>query len=765
MKSLLVAIALVIVLRPSPVESASFPPPIGGERPVSESILSPAVGSQGQPHVASNGEVALAVWIDVKDGNWNVRGSILDDDGNPLSPPAGVYVDEQSFPKGLYWNGTEFIVLLTDGAKWTRIRIAADGTIIDKVVMSMPTVYQLGAISSDGQRLIFTAIKSDTVEVAIADRRGEMIGDVIRLPTVIGRFAWKTIAAVRGDEFVVLRLSRGTGDSSDVYADRIHMDGTIASSVLSNLVLANNEEYAMAGGPDGYLLVGQNVYDGTANAHRLAAGGMRVGSMSLAGSKDNRLINDYRPAVLRDDGRYLIAWHVASSDAESEIRVAELTDDASALAWNHPIAVWPGATSDIALAVGGSQRIVLASVSMRDSIAPADLYAIPLTPGLTARPSRVVARSQPAHLRIEAAAGDNGFGVAWVENGPDKMTHFLFRRFSRAGALQGDPVRLASVPYPWSSRWPDVAVASNGSVYLVLWSIEDTVWGRRMDAASGVWNDAEPFIVGKTWLTRLAVAAKTSEAVLPLNVREIARLRFDGDPVTIATTGLERPYAVSVTVATNGDGYLMAWVEVDTTCQFDPCTFRPLALMAARLAPDGTALDSEPIMLESGEMFPEDPSIAWAGDRYLVVWGAWVLEDYMATQIHGASVSAHGVVLEGSAPSTPGIALHAGLEDEAVPRVVADGDSFVLVNAAVTGHRTGADVDAVRFWFDTPLRTVSSLPRTVALPVGLADPFVAAAVRSDGTLFLGWIRLADDLAPRGYFQIFGEQERRRPVRR
>jgi hypothetical protein len=167
-------------------------------------------------------------------------------------------------------------------------------------------------------------------------------------------------------------------------------------------------------------------------------------------------------------------------------------------------------------------------------------------------------------------------------------------------------------------------------------------------------------------------------------------------------------------------------------------------------------------VLEGGDRFPEEPSIAWAGDRYFVAWDAWVLEDVIATRLHGATVSADGVVLEGSDPSTPGIALDAGEEDRVMPRVVADGDSFVLVSA---GFVRGSFVDAVRFQFDTPVRSIASLPRNTVLGEGLLDPSVATAVRSDGSHLFGWIRAAEDAAPRAYFQIFGEQERRRAVRR
>ncbi|MHB0972391.1 MAG: hypothetical protein ACYC7A_12740 [Thermoanaerobaculia bacterium] len=760
MKSFLVGIVLLVfpAFIAYPTEPASFPPPMGGAHAVSEGSLGPAFGFQGHPHIASNGEVAMAMWGDSKAESWGTRVSPIDANGNALDP-IGTLINDGGSPEGIYWNGTEFVALTIDGSKRTRVRLSPEGEIIDSVVLGMPVGFGLGAVSDDGQRLLF--VEWGGKRVAIADRHGEMGGAALALaPLPEGAVVRSWLAAERNGEFVVARFVSGASwpePTFDLIADRINTAGELISSVDTRLPVEFDENYVMAGGSDGYLFVTQKWTEPAVIAYRLDEAGVFTGSsITLVPYDPDHRRTYYKPAVVRDGSRFLVVWHMSFNHGESEVRIAEIPDGATS-ATSQRLAIWPGITSRIAFCVRGTQRIVLVSVSVLNTISPPDLYSIRVEPSLTGGPPRLVAASRTAQKRVEAAAGGNGFGVVWVEDGPDNATHVYFRRFSCAAMPQGAAIEVDRIPVgTYSLPYVPSAIVSNGQVYLLLWYGSAGVRGRRVDA-SGSWIDAEAFPVPAGFVPT-GVTAGTDEAGVASG-SGLLRIRFKGEPIAGVTKG-PGEYVYNAAIATNGEGYVVVWSEGYRGCNFT-CAIDPFQLLAARFSADGTLLDPAPIVLEDRVGHPDLPSVAWAGDRYLVVWSGWEV-------IHGATVSPDGVVLEGNPASTLGIPLderaHAG---GMIPRVVAQGDSFVMITSAKYQHSTPVRIGAlhgVRFRFDVPLRTVAELSRR-EIAERTHEEVPAAAAGSDGRLLVGWIGEGEtDGAPRAFFQIFGEQQRRRPAR-
>jgi hypothetical protein len=760
MMPLLAAIALVLftALPALSAEPPSFPPPVGGAHGVSESTFGPAVGDQGQPHIASNGEVAIAMWGDSKAESWGTRVSPIDANGNVLDP-IGTLINDGGSPEGIYWNGTEFVAMTVDATKRTRVRLTAEGQVIDSVVLGMAVGFGLEAVSDDGQRLLF--VERGGTRAAIADRHGELAGNPVTLaPLPTGAAVVRWIGAARSGEFLIARFVRSdtsSGSNLDLIADRVDGAGQLVSSTRTNLSVDFGENYVMHGGGDGYLFVTQKP---AVIAYRLDAAGVFTGTAItlVADDPDLRHIG-YKPAVVRDGSRYLVAWHMSFNHGESEVRIASIPDGTASVTESQRVGLWPGISAGVSLTAEGARRVVLASVNVLDTITGTDLYSIRITPSLAGEAPRLVAASRTAQKRIEAAAGDNGFGVIWVEDGPDSATRVFFRRFSRAGMPQGEPFEVDRIPAStYSLPYVESAIVSNGQVYLLLWYGSAGARGRRIDA-SGSWIDAEAFPLPFGFVPT-GVAAGTDEAAVASGAR-LLRIRFRGEPVAGTTTIPNREDTYNAAVATNGDGYLVVWSEGYRTCYFE-CYFDPFQLLAARFSADGTLVDPTPIVIEDRAGYPDLPSVAWAGDRYLVAWSGW-------GSVHGATVSRDGVVLDANPASMRGISL----DDRepvgnVIPRIVAQGASFVLVTSAKYQFSIPARIgslDGVRFRYDTPLRTVAGLPRrTIATRTYEEVPALAAG--SNGRLLVGWAAEAEpDLAPRVFFQIFGEQERRRAVRR
>jgi hypothetical protein len=275
--------------------------------------------------------------------------------------------------------------------------------------------------------------------------------------------------------------------------------------------------------------------------------------------------------------------------------------------------------------------------------------------------------------------------------------------------------------------------------------------------SGGTWIDAEAFPLTSKFVAPGVTAGREEVAVA--SPRMLERIRFSGEPI-VGTTTLPGEYAQNAAVATNGDEYLVVWSEATPPCQY-VCVPVPYQILAVRVSADGTLLDSVPIVLEDRAGYADLPSVAWAGDRYLVVWSD-------SGSVRGATLSPEGVVLDANPASMPGISL---LESDAdwdmLPRVVAEGNSFVLVASAKPRYQYDPrprPVEGVRFRYDTPLGTVGGVERkTIAERAYGVTPAVAAG--ADGRLLVGWIAEEEpDRAPRAFFQIFGEQQRLRAVR-
>jgi len=118
-------------------------------------------------------------------------------------------------------------------------------------------------------------------------------------------------------------------------------------------------------------------------------------------------------------------------------------------------------------------------------------------------------------------------------------------------------------------------------------------------------------------------------------------------------------------VCFDGSNYLVAWMS------WRGVAFDELDIWGARVTPGGVVLDPGgiPVCLEDGEQ--RDPSMAFDGSNYLVVWTDWRSEQY---DIYGARMTPGGVILDSS-----GIPIRTTAVGQWWPRVAFDGSDFVVV--------------------------------------------------------------------------------------
>lgn len=175
---------------------------------------------------------------------------------------------------------------------------------------------------------------------------------------------------------------------------------------------------------------------------------------------------------------------------------------------------------------------------------------------------------------------------------------------------------------PYAQYQP--AVAFDGTNYLVVW-LDAHIWGARV-TPTGVVLDTNQILISTT-----------------------------------PSTNYFQPLAV----AFDGSNYLVVWVDIRDTANMD--------IYGARVTPTGVVLDPNGIRISSSPYREEQPSIAFDGTNYLVVWVYWVNYGYEG-YIYGARVTPAGVVLDPN-----GIPISTAPVYRFHPSVAFDGTNYLVV--------------------------------------------------------------------------------------
>src|SRR5258707_6307113 len=136
------------------IAAPAFPPAISPEQPASAEAFGAAAGNQQTLAVASNGQIAFAVWFDQRRGATDLYGSRIDAGGVPLDP-LGILIATGATGGDVFWNGTAFVVIAERGIETTFSFVTPEGAITSR--KSKQIVNQLTATMGTGSdtRILF----------------------------------------------------------------------------------------------------------------------------------------------------------------------------------------------------------------------------------------------------------------------------------------------------------------------------------------------------------------------------------------------------------------------------------------------------------------------------------------------------------------------------------------------------------------------------------------------------------------------------------
>ena len=208
-------------------------------------------------------------------------------------------------------------------------------------------------------------------------------------------------------------------------------------------------------------------------------------------------------------------------------------------------------------------------------------------------------------------------------------------RFDSLGnVLDATPIELSPVMDDVNTTDPRQVAAGGASDYLVVYTQDQQVWGRRVSGAGAV-LDAAPFLISDGVLAR-SVNVVFDGANYAVFWSAAGRGRFTRvSPAGVVLDVPSVPLPVPPdTVAFNGTNHLVVWTDTQT----------PTTLRAIRLDKTGISLDDQAFIVSSGIGNRDTPAAASDGKEFLVAWRD--ARNGSPTAIYGARVAANGTVTD-----------------------------------------------------------------------------------------------------------------------
>jgi hypothetical protein len=618
--------------------------------PVNFTISAAGYG-QTRPRIAWNGGVYLAVWEheveehdlpccrgtprrDIYGARISPGGQVLDPEGFPI---AAVPRSAQDRP-AVAPLGDGFLVAWEDhrpdnpGIRGARVTTAGD--VLDPTGFDIATGApdkEDPALASDGTQALVVWVHSTSGNADVLGRRVASDGTLLDggpLALVSGVADERNHAVAAGGTGFLVVWESHRGPAPMVYATRVTAAGVVTDreALLISQGPADGGNPAVASDGSNYVVTWSDSVGRArqVRGRRVSQAGRAEGASFVVASDPSGWLAP-SPAIACCASGYLVAW-----DGEGNLYdIYAKSVPASGLPGDDPPSLVSGQiVSQEEPAVVGNGNGYLAVWSEARSWT-GDIYASRIPPEGTAVDGTGIAVSTATNSQVRPQVAWNGtvHFVVWVDYRTNESEAYGARITAAGTVLDPDGIRVS----PPGVSVSDVAVSSDGSEFLAVWSGWDTDTGvggvaaTRITDAGTVLNP-DSLLVGPDgaspsvgWNGRhYLVAWRTGYG----EDRDLYAARISGgaiaDPVHIvlsAAAGAQDDPKVS----SDGTDFLVAWNDGRHGEQ---------DVYAARISDAGVVLDSEGAVITEAPSYQYVSGLAWAGASYLVVFqthGDWYL--------------------------------------------------------------------------------------------------------------------------------------------
>ncbi len=711
---------------------------IGSELPGDTVVPTLAMHSDFASGSAFDGANHLVVWLERADTIAGARitstGTVLDPLGFPIARRTS------NFRARVAFGGGTFLVVWDDQSAVKAARVSSNATVVDTTPLDVGAGIETD-VGFDGSNFIVTWIDDSTTPRRLLAARVSVAGVVLDQPatevatgvvTPAGNQAAPRISGGSGQSLVCWEDERSSSNG-DIFCSRISAAGAALDAGGFELTggFPSDTDRGPSVAYDGaqWLVVWTRspLLSASVVGARVDATGATVDAspLSIAAAAGSQV----GPSVAFDGTNWVVAW-TDTRGGDRDVMAARVQSDGTVLdgpATGIDVSTATDFQVGSTVSAGSGSTLVAWTDYRNDPEDPnemSDVFAARLDGSGTLLDGPATSGGIPLSFtanteRRPAAAWS---GSAWLVVWEDWRNGSLFQdlraaRYDASGTLLDTSAIAIALESTGRQRSP--SVASDGSGWLVTYVHDVTgqlsqVHTTRVDASGAVLDGANGVPVspaadaqdtpcvawgGSSWL----VTYQARDNMAGTTVRGVrldgAGSSLGGLVVADAMSGIHFAPAVSF----DGTRHLVTWVDA---------LFG--RVKGARVAPDGTVLDSMPFVIGSSwgviePMTPLGPRVASSGSGWMVAWED--TGDIVATLVDSA-----GTV--GGAP----FPIATGPSIERWPTVGHDGQQYLVVweddaNAGTTGiDLRGTFVTDAGMLLNTTRLDVSSLGNDEATP-------------------------------------------------
>jgi hypothetical protein len=518
-----------------------------------------------------------------------------------------------------------------------------------------------------------------TTEKTDWSRAGEFIVDTNIAYVPVTKTQENAAIAFDGTNYLAVWEDERCWAGSDIYGTRIDQSGNVLdpAGIPICTYKYNNTYPAIAFDGTNYLVVWLARHDGGATGDIMCT---RVSTSGEVLDENNILVYSPayykgRPGVAFGGSNYLVVWTAYS---DGRVYGARVSPSGTVLDPGGFVIAAAGSTTyqlHSSVTLCGENYLVVWQHGGSDY----NIYG--------ARVSPLGTVIDPAGIPISTAYGDqespgivsNGVAslVVWTDGRNSGYPDIYGARVGTDGTVL-DPSGICIFSHLEEQADPDVSFS--GTCYLVAWADRRNgytyeIYGARVDT-TGTVLDPSGIPIGplSSWAYQYTPCVGTDNvnffvAWEKSSGTQICGKRVNSSGTILDTTAIPLSDAAycqdNSAAAFDGKNYLVVWQDNRTG------PGQGSNIYGARIDTSGIVLDPSCISIATTAGSEHNPSVAFNGSQYLVVWQ---VDDYASANIIGTRVDTAGVVLD---PSGISICTYQGFQGD--PSASSDADRFMVV--------------------------------------------------------------------------------------
>jgi len=736
-------------------------------------VYVPAASDQASPRIATDDTTAFIVWYDRRAGtSYDIYGARVDEDGSLLDP-AGILIahcgNDDPYPD-IAFDGTNYLVVwhykeTTGPYDIYGARVSKQGILLDAepfIISDATSHQQSPAVAFDGTNYLVVWYDSRSGMMDIYCTRVAPNGNVLNPAgiaiSIASNSQYFPDVSFDGTNYMVVWQDQ-RNDTFDIYASRVAQNGVVLDPAGIQISTAANDQQYPSIDFDGtnYFVVwydnrtgsDYDIYGTLLNTSGTVLNPTGI-AISTAGNDQSM------PSVSFDGTNYLVAWYDHRDGSNYDIFGARVNQSGVV---QEPSGI-PISNIDVtqitpAVISYNGQWLVVWRDSRNGNYN--DIYGSRISASGTVTDPSGILISASAQAQGKPAVAFDGINylVVWQEDrgGGPPFDIYGMRIDPSGNELDADAIPISTVS--GSQEYPAVAF-DNDSIYLVVWQDNRSgsgydIFGARVSTSGNVLDPPGIAISTATGRQRFPSVAFDGTNFLVVWADERGGPSVDDIYGTLVQRNgnVVSPYGIAIaadanwqrnpSVAFDGTNYLVVWGDYGSGTWNED-------IYGVRVNQSGNPIDASSLAISTAENGQWFPVVDFDGTNYLVVW--FDKRNSNASDIYGARISQAGTILDAS-----GIPIVTYSGTQQYPFIVFDGTDYLIGCENYPGESPGNILGATV----NTSGTVSAISTLSPFSIDQYQPHPTAASGPDNQILIAFPDWVDSINgnPANTMRIWG----------